>query len=73
VTAPTGDLSPGYYPIFVDLRGRRVVLLGGNPTAAGKVPLLLEAGAELTVVAARAEPAIRDAARGGRLRWLERD
>ena len=62
----------GYYPIFVDLRGRRVVLLGGNHTAAGKVLPLLQAGAELTVVAARAEPAITEAARAGRLLWLER-
>lgn len=62
----------GYYPIFVDLRGRPVVLLGGGATAAGKVPALLRAGADLTVVAARVEPGVADAARQGRLRWVER-
>ena len=66
-------VAPGYYPVFLDLSHQVVVLLGGNPTAAGKVPLLLESGADLTVVAARVEPPIADAARSGRLRWLERD
>ncbi len=73
MSAAADEASPGYYPIFVDLRGRRVVLLGGNPTAVGKVSLLLEAGADLTVVAAHAEPGIVDAASAGRLRWLRRD
>lgn len=73
MTDPAGPGAPAYYPVFLDLRDRAVVLLGGNSTAAGKVPLLLEAGADLTVVAARVEPSIAEAARSGRLRWLQRE
>ena len=44
------------YPIFLHLRGRPVLLVGGGPVAAGKLGGLLEAGAQVTVVA----PEIRD-------------
>jgi precorrin-2 dehydrogenase/sirohydrochlorin ferrochelatase len=39
------------YPIFLELRGRRVVLIGGGAVALRKAQSLLEAGARLVVVA----------------------
>jgi uroporphyrin-III C-methyltransferase/precorrin-2 dehydrogenase/sirohydrochlorin ferrochelatase len=39
------------YPMFVKLAGRRVLIVGGGPVAASKLPALLEAGAHVTVVA----------------------
>ncbi len=39
------------YPIFLELRGRRVVLIGGGAVALRKAQALLEAGARLVVVA----------------------
>ncbi len=39
------------YPIFLELRGRRVVLIGGGAVALRKAETLLEAGARLVVVA----------------------
>jgi precorrin-2 dehydrogenase/sirohydrochlorin ferrochelatase len=42
------------YPIFLELRGRRVVLVGGGAVAARKAGVLLEAGARLIVVAEQA-------------------
>jgi len=41
------------YPIFLELKGRRVVLIGGGAVAARKAQVLLDAGARLVVVAER--------------------
>jgi len=37
-------------PLFVDLTGRRVLLVGGGPVAAGKLRQLVAAGADVRVV-----------------------
>lgn len=39
------------YPAFLKLAGRRVVVVGGGPVAASKLRGLLDAGADVTVVA----------------------
>jgi uroporphyrin-III C-methyltransferase/precorrin-2 dehydrogenase/sirohydrochlorin ferrochelatase len=59
------------YPVFLKLAGRRVLVVGGGPVAAGKVNGLLEAGAEITVVAPRVVPAIEKAAVDVRRRGFE--
>ena len=43
-----------YYPIFLDLAARAVVVIGAGRVALRKVKGLLEAGARVTVVAPRA-------------------
>lgn len=45
------------FPVFLRLEGRRVLLVGGGTIAAGKLRALLDAGADVTVVA----PVIADA------------
>jgi len=46
------------YPIFLELGGRRVVLVGGGAVAIRKANTLLDAGARLVVVAHKASDAI---------------
>lgn len=46
------------YPLFADLRGRRVVVVGGGAVAARKIEPLLAAGARVLVVAPAPGPAV---------------
>src|SRR4051794_31934276 len=62
----------GYYPIFLDLTGRPVLVVGGGNVAEGKVTGLLNAEADVTVVAPDLTPALQALRDQGRLRYLER-
>jgi len=49
------------YPAFLKLAGRRVVVVGGGPVAAGKIAGLAAAGARVEVVAPEIRPEIEAA------------
>jgi precorrin-2 dehydrogenase / sirohydrochlorin ferrochelatase len=63
-----------YYPVFLDLRNRPVVVIGGGRVAARKVAGLVEAGARVRVIAprvinpVRAEAVVRRRYRKGDLK-----
>ena len=42
---------PGYFPFMIDLSGKRVLIVGAGKAAKYKVRSLVEAGADLTVIA----------------------
>lgn len=58
----------GYYPIFVEMHGRRVLLVGGGHVALEKIGKLVEAGADVTVVAPELLPEVRAFIDAGRAR-----
>lgn len=64
---------PGYYPVFLDLRGKRCVLVGGGPVAERKVVTLLEHDASVTVVSPALSPGLRGLAQRGVVRAVERE
>ncbi len=41
----------GFYPVSLEMNGRRCIVIGGGPVAERKVQALLEAGARVTVIA----------------------
>jgi len=61
-----------HYPVFLDLRSRPVLVVGGGKVAFAKVHSLLEAGAPVTVVAPARESAIVLVSAWGVLRLRER-
>jgi uroporphyrin-III C-methyltransferase/precorrin-2 dehydrogenase/sirohydrochlorin ferrochelatase len=60
------------YPLFLDLRDRPVLVVGAGAVATRRVPRLLDAGADLVVVAPVARREVRELHEQGRLRWLRR-
>ena len=61
-----------YYPVFLDLRGRPCVVIGGGEVAERKVTSLLEAGAQVTLISPGATQRLQAQAEGGMVRWERR-
>ncbi|WP_025949071.1 precorrin-2 dehydrogenase/sirohydrochlorin ferrochelatase family protein [Geobacillus thermocatenulatus] len=60
------------YPIVLHLRGRRAVVVGGGKVAARKVYGLLEAEADVVVIAPEAVPDIEALAAKGEIVWRKK-
>lgn len=59
-----------YLPIFCRLDNKPVLLVGGGEVAERKARLLLDAGAQLTVVAPELDPELAELAANGSIEWL---
>ncbi len=56
-----------FYPVFLNLRGRRAVVIGGGAVAEQKVLGLLSAGAHVTVVSPETTPRLAELAAAGEI------
>ncbi|MBB6284897.1 precorrin-2 dehydrogenase/sirohydrochlorin ferrochelatase family protein [Geobacillus subterraneus] len=57
------------YPVILQVRGRRAVVVGGGKVAARKIRGLLEAGADVVMIAPKAEPELQALAAAGTIGW----
>lgn len=62
----------GYYPIFLEVQAMPVILVGGGHVALEKIGRLVDAGADVTLVAPDLIPEVREFVDEGRARWIER-
>lgn len=58
-----------YFPIFVSLEGKKIVVVGAGRIAGRRIRTLLEFGARLTVIAPEAGSEIQALAEQGKLFW----
>ncbi len=62
----------GFYPIFVEMQGRKVILVGGGNVALEKIGKLVDADADVTVVAPELISPVREFTDADRARLIER-
>ncbi|CAA9273617.1 MAG: Precorrin-2 oxidase @ Sirohydrochlorin ferrochelatase activity of CysG / Uroporphyrinogen-III methyltransferase [uncultured Blastococcus sp.] len=71
-TAPQPRSSPAVHPVGLRLLARRVVVVGGGPTAHQEITGLLAVGADVTVVSPALTPALDALATSGGVSWIRR-
>ena len=63
---------PDYYPTYLNLAGKKCVIIGGGTIAQGKIAGFIDAGASIILISPDATHGIRKAATDGQIQWLER-
>ena len=63
---------PEYYPVYLNLAGKRCVILGGGTIAQGKIAALRDAGADITIISPEATDGIKRAAQRGDVAFEQR-
>ena len=60
------------YPIFLDIEGKKAVVIGGGPVAARKAGTLAEAGASVTIISPELSPETAALVKGGSVSHIPR-
>ena len=63
---------PPYYPVFLDIRGRRCVVIGGGDLGEEKVDRLVDYGADTVVIAPSLTENLSAMAGRGEITWIDR-
>ncbi|MEC4686113.1 MAG: bifunctional precorrin-2 dehydrogenase/sirohydrochlorin ferrochelatase [Nitrospirota bacterium] len=61
-----------YYPVFLNLEGKRCIVIGGGEVAERKVLTLLEAGASVTVISPELTERLAGLKRAGQIEHIQR-
>ena len=61
-----------FYPVYLNLKGKRVVVIGGGEVAERKVASLLDTGASIAVVSPRATERLVSLANAKFIEWHKR-
>lgn len=61
------------FPLFIELRDRKCVVVGGGTVAERKIEALIEFGAKIVVISMEENGKIRDLERNGRIEVMERE
>ena len=64
---------PAYYPVNLDVRGRKCVVFGGGHEGREKVLRLYEFGADVTVVSPEVDEAVSQLSNDENIVWLKRE
>jgi precorrin-2 dehydrogenase/sirohydrochlorin ferrochelatase len=67
-----GETPHSYYPAFLNLQGKRVVVIGGGKVAERKVLALLESGADITVISPKITKRIAREELKDRIKYIPR-
>ena len=68
-----GEPKPAYYPVSLNIKGRKCVVVGGGEVARRKVKALLEHGAMVTVISPELSPELVQLAEHGAIEALNRE
>ena len=63
-------MSRAYYPIFLDLKGKKTLVVGGGMVAQRKIETLLEHEADVHVISRALTPALNRAVEAGRVKLV---
>ncbi|MCH2504373.1 MAG: bifunctional precorrin-2 dehydrogenase/sirohydrochlorin ferrochelatase [Dehalococcoidia bacterium] len=62
-----------YYPVYLNLTGKKCVVIGGGPIAEDKVSKLQDAKAEVILISPTVTPALQAWAQAGDFEWQQRE
>ena len=63
----------GYYPVFLEMKDRRCVVIGGGAVAERKVEGLVTAGANVTVISPGITDGLKELLKQGAIRHVARE